>query len=55
MEPRNFLRSEVELIDILTIEAQARAMRAAVIRGAFVSLFRAIAARLRRAPVGQTA
>ena len=53
MTPRNGLPVQYEIVDLLSLEAQARAMRAATVRAGVRAFLRAISARLRsrRAPV----
>ncbi len=48
--PRQF-----EIVDVVAIERQARAMQAEAMAGLIRSAWRWIGTRLRRAPIGQTA
>lgn len=52
---RNELQADLQFMDVIEIERQARALRARAVADGFRAARLWIAARLRRAPSGQTA
>ncbi|MCC5987148.1 MAG: hypothetical protein JJT95_05650 [Pararhodobacter sp.] len=51
----NRFEVNIEPVDVVAVERQARAMQAQAMAEMIVAAWRWIAARLRRAPAGQTA